>query len=558
MTDGIDMTNYLLRNEQWLGSGDEAGGNHTVDHTLTDDEVSVFFQNGHLQTDNDSFISEEEFNGWYNDNSSALKSFLESIGKDYTKDKKEVYEAIQKLAEEYLDYDGKESYIDGVKSVNQFENDEFVSGITFQGFNGNVTNENGITTHYKDGKREYESLTYNDGTTIKTYYQNAKTPEGETVRFNPDNGEKYEITIIDQGDGTTLYHTRLLNSSNEVIGGEAGEHYYYNYHDYNNEAADDEHGEITEDEYNKMLNPAKSPALETPTPANAGGDTTTVGAQEPLPKGVPENFRDLYNDAKNSPENVFCNDSFWNKPGLSNFGKLEIVKASLLENNIDPNSDLFETLKTHCSEIYLDILENATGVYTVERLEELRGSLTDEDGNSLIELDSEKEIDAIITMYQNIKDNYMRQGGMGNVTSQFKSLQRLAYFNLSYVADLIQGDPNTETANLEKLANIIHNSSTINNDEKQKAEDWFNKNTKWDDYDSEPRNKKLEIILKDTTLSRGEKYYLINKYCYDTSKGTFIHDIIDKFRYPKGRTKEELKTYNKDYVDELLMIIAGM
>ena len=278
-----------------------------------------------------------------------------------------------------------------------------------------------------------------------------------------------------------------------------------------------------------------------------------------MPSGVTDTptHRKYYDDALAYPSDTLTKEDFWNSD-ISNLGKLEIVKAAIEKNNIiDPS--VLNTIQSHCSEIYLNVLNNATTVYMAERAEELRGSLT-ESSISLIKLDRKQEMDAIIKMYQNIKDNYMRQGGMGNVTSQFKSLQRLAHFNLSYVADLIQEDSGkTETANLEKLANIIHNSSTINNDTKQKAEDWFHKNTKWDDYDSEPRNKKLEIILKDTTLSRGEKYYLINKYCYDTTKKvTFIHDITDKFRYQGNRSDEEFKIYNANYVDEFLSVLSGI
>ena len=153
----------------------------------------------------------------------------------------------------------------------------------------------------------------------------------------------------------------------------------------------------------------------------------------------------------------------------------------------------------------------------------------------------------------------MRQGGMGNVQSQLKSLQSLNHFKLSYVSDLIQEDSGkTETANLEKLANIINYQPTISDKQKSNAENWYYKNTKYGDYSSEPRNVKLEKILKDTTLSRGEKYYLINKYCYDTSKGNFIHDITDKFRYQGNRSNKEFKTYNENYVDEFLSVLSGI
>ncbi len=308
--------------------------------------------------------------------------------------------------------------------------------------------------------------------------------------------------------------------------------------------------------------PTGVPEDAAPTGAPEGaaptGTTPPVETKDPLPSGVTDTpiHRGYYEDALKYPSDTLTNEDFWNSD-ISDLGKLEIVKEAIGKNNITDFAVL-STIQSYCSKTYLNILNTAASPNTAERLETMRNSLT-ENGTALIQLDRKQEMDAIIQMYQNIKDNYMRQGGMGHVQSQLKSLQSLNHFKLSYVADLIQEDSGkTETANLEKLANIINYQPTISDKQKSNAENWYYKNTKYGDYSSEPRNVKLEKILKDTTLSRGEKYYLINKYCYDTSKGTFIHDITDKFRYKGNRSNKEFKKYNEDYVNEFLSVLSGI
>ena len=97
------MSKYLVDNEKWLKpAGTEEGGQYQTDGTLTNDEVSIFFSSGHLQFDPDSstngdeFISNEEFDGWYEANKEAISAFLdkEQYGISYEDARDDVYNAV--------------------------------------------------------------------------------------------------------------------------------------------------------------------------------------------------------------------------------------------------------------------------------------------------------------------------------------------------------------------------------------------------------------------------------------------------------------------------------
>ncbi len=86
MADGINfnMKDYLIHNEKYLS--DTESGTHETDGELSDEEVSVFYNNSHLQLGSetsDESISLDEFYNWYESNESAITSFLEESGLDY-------------------------------------------------------------------------------------------------------------------------------------------------------------------------------------------------------------------------------------------------------------------------------------------------------------------------------------------------------------------------------------------------------------------------------------------------------------------------------------------
>ncbi len=108
MTDGINMKDYLIQNEQYL-TNNESGKNNT-DGNLSDEEISVFFSRGHLQnvlSDDDATITQEEFNTWYSHNEGALNSYLSSINLDYNDEsvKEQVFSGLMDLANDYKDND---------------------------------------------------------------------------------------------------------------------------------------------------------------------------------------------------------------------------------------------------------------------------------------------------------------------------------------------------------------------------------------------------------------------------------------------------------------------
>lgn len=81
--DGVNFGDYLVRNERWLIDDNETAETKSVDGKLSDNEISIFFSNTHINTDGDDEISSSEFDNWYSANSSAISAYLDDIGADY-------------------------------------------------------------------------------------------------------------------------------------------------------------------------------------------------------------------------------------------------------------------------------------------------------------------------------------------------------------------------------------------------------------------------------------------------------------------------------------------
>lgn len=114
MADGINfnMKDYLIHNEKYLS--DTESGTHETDGELSDEEVSVFYNNSHLQLGSetsDESISLDEFYNWYESNESAITSFLEESGLDYDDEetKQAVYQGLVEFTTEHQTELQKES-----------------------------------------------------------------------------------------------------------------------------------------------------------------------------------------------------------------------------------------------------------------------------------------------------------------------------------------------------------------------------------------------------------------------------------------------------------------
>ncbi len=220
MTDGIDMSKYLLRNERWLDTGED----HKVDGTLTDDEVAVFFSNGHLQYDGDNYnvdgtISNEEFNKWYEANESAISSFLSAeynLSYSDSKSKQSVYEAIQDLAKNYLNDEykntnhGKMEIVDENLKVQTYDN----AKNNFNDSNLTLKGSTGDNAKVDITKLEFEKFTVSAPPAGTGTIPATTTPEGTPETTNPDtiinpNGTKTETTT--NADGTITEKTYNAN-----------------------------------------------------------------------------------------------------------------------------------------------------------------------------------------------------------------------------------------------------------------------------------------------------------------------------------------------------------
>ncbi len=80
----INFQDYLLRNEKWLGVGNEANGNHITDGKIDDQEASIFFSGAHIELGSnsagDAKLTEQEFENWFSANEDAISSYFDSIG----------------------------------------------------------------------------------------------------------------------------------------------------------------------------------------------------------------------------------------------------------------------------------------------------------------------------------------------------------------------------------------------------------------------------------------------------------------------------------------------
>ncbi len=110
MVDGIDMSQYLIKNRQYLNAPGESACYTDHEGDLDIYEVSAFFSNGHLQQQCDTFesasiISKDEFNNWYKENQLAIQAFLDEkysgLQTDSQETQDKIYQGIMDLALKY-------------------------------------------------------------------------------------------------------------------------------------------------------------------------------------------------------------------------------------------------------------------------------------------------------------------------------------------------------------------------------------------------------------------------------------------------------------------------
>ncbi len=81
--DSVNFGDYLLRNEKWLTEEGVTPGTNSEDGVLSDQEISIFFSNSHINTTADGEITASEFDNWYSANKSAISAYLNEIGASY-------------------------------------------------------------------------------------------------------------------------------------------------------------------------------------------------------------------------------------------------------------------------------------------------------------------------------------------------------------------------------------------------------------------------------------------------------------------------------------------
>ncbi len=100
MAGGIDFGQYLLANQKWLGGLGEA----KTDNELDQYEISNFFSGSHLEINSsekgDSFISEKEFDTWYDKNQDAINKFFDAYDYNFDSDE-EAREAMLNAMEDF-------------------------------------------------------------------------------------------------------------------------------------------------------------------------------------------------------------------------------------------------------------------------------------------------------------------------------------------------------------------------------------------------------------------------------------------------------------------------
>ncbi len=188
MINGIDMSLYLKQNEQWLDG--------KVDGYLTNEEVSTFFSNGHLQNDTgeegDTFISSKDFDHWYSQNRGAITNFLNTHynGLEYSDNetKASIYKGIIALSQSFLPYDNDKSSGD-------------------------------------------------ESTNTQLFINNRTEVDIKNLEFDD---YRYEKVLVDAGEGLEQLKKAVIQSNGE----EAEIKYYLSYHDKNNEGAENEEIEI--------------------------------------------------------------------------------------------------------------------------------------------------------------------------------------------------------------------------------------------------------------------------------------------------------------------------
>ena len=130
--DSVNFGDYLLRNEKWLTEEGVTPGTNSEDGVLSDQEISIFFSNSHINTTADGEITASEFDNWYSANKSAISAYLDEIGADYNDASvkaamlESMTEIVHKGKVSYRNDDNRNDFKNDVKRFKQFGTRLFV------------------------------------------------------------------------------------------------------------------------------------------------------------------------------------------------------------------------------------------------------------------------------------------------------------------------------------------------------------------------------------------------------------------------------------------------